>query len=67
MNTDVHVNGSSIGFAGALTLVFITLKLVGIIDWPWIWVLSPIWISLVLVILVLIVVFVFYFIANLRS
>lgn len=30
------------GFVGALTLVFITLKLIGIIKWPWLFVLSPI-------------------------
>lgn len=33
------------GFVGALTIVFIVLKLTGYIDWTWIWVLSPIWIS----------------------
>ena len=39
-----NVNGG-IGFVGALQLVFIVLKLTGYIDWPWLWVLSPIWIS----------------------
>jgi hypothetical protein len=34
-----------IGFTGLLTIVFITLKLTGHIDWSWWWVLSPIWIS----------------------
>lgn len=34
-----------IGFAGLLTIVFITLKLTGVIAWSWLWVLSPIWIS----------------------
>lgn len=34
-----------IGFVGLLTIVFITLKLTGSIDWSWWWVLSPIWIS----------------------
>lgn len=34
-----------IGFTGLLTIVFIILKLVGVIAWSWIWVLSPIWIS----------------------
>ncbi|MBA4282216.1 hypothetical protein [Ralstonia sp.] len=35
-----------IGFAGLLTILFIGLKLSGIIDWSWWWVLSPLWISL---------------------
>ena len=35
-----------IGFAEALTLLFIALKLCGVISWSWIWVLSPIWITI---------------------
>lgn len=34
-----------IGFVGLLQIVFITLKLTGIIEWSWWWVLSPIWMS----------------------
>lgn len=36
----------------ALAIVFIVLKLLGIIEWSWLWVLSPIWIP-ILVVLVL--------------
>lgn len=32
-----------IGFLGLLTIVFITLKLTGYIDWSWWWVLAPLW------------------------
>ena len=32
-----------IGFFGLLGIVFIVLKLVGVINWSWIWVLAPIW------------------------
>ena len=35
-----------LGFAGALTILFIALKLTGVITWAWLWVLSPIWISI---------------------
>lgn len=31
-------------FKGTLTLIFIVLKCVGIINWSWLCVLSPIWI-----------------------
>lgn len=31
----------------ALTLIFVVLKLTGMISWPWLWVLSPIWITVV--------------------
>ena len=50
-------SGAGIGFTGLLTLIFITLKLVGVIDWSWLWVLSPIWISLVIVVICLIIIF----------
>lgn len=39
-------SGGGIGFTGLLTIVFIVLKLCGVISWSWLWVLSPIWISL---------------------
>lgn len=50
--------GGGIGFVGLLTILFIALKLTGYIDWPWVWVLSPIWISAILVIVILLIVFV---------
>lgn len=37
-----------IGLATFLTVVFSILKLCKVIDWPWIWVVSPIWIVLAL-------------------
>lgn len=36
---------AGIGFVGLLTIVFITLKLIGKITWSWWWVLSPVWIT----------------------
>jgi len=50
-------NGGSagVGFAGLLTIVFIVLKLLGKIDWPWLWVLSPTWVSVILAVLGIIV------------
>ena len=38
----------SVGIAGTLTIVFIVLKLCGLITWSWTWVLSPLWISAIL-------------------
>jgi membrane protein YdbS with pleckstrin-like domain len=35
-------------FIAGLQLLFIGLKLTGYIQWPWFWVLSPIWISVLL-------------------
>ena len=39
----------SIGFFDALAIVFIVLKLLGVIKWSWWWVLSPIWIPIIIV------------------
>lgn len=48
-----------IGFLGLLTIVFITLKLCGVIYWPWLWVLSPLWVPLGVVLAVLWVLYLF--------
>lgn len=53
-------SGSSsggIGFGGALAILFIALKLTGVIEWSWVWVLSPIWISLIVGVLAVFVIF----------
>ena len=42
------VSDGGISFLGALTLLFIGLKLGNVIDWNWIWVLSPLWIPVAL-------------------
>lgn len=54
-SASAHASAGGIGFTGLLTLVFITLKLVGVIHWPWIWVLSPLWISVLFIILVVVI------------
>lgn len=41
-NQTVAGNSGGIGFLGLLTIVFITLKLTGVINWSWWWVLPPI-------------------------
>lgn len=51
-----HYNSGGIGFTGALTILFIALKLLDKIDWSWWWVLSPILISLGLNLLILLVI-----------
>ena len=42
-----------ISFTGALTLIFIVLKLCKVIDWSWLWVLSPIWLSFLLAVIII--------------
>lgn len=49
-------SGVRIGFCGLLTLVFIVLKLTGVINWSWIWVLAPVWASALVRIGILVVI-----------
>ena len=56
MSTNNTSSSGGIGFSGLLTIVFIVLKLTGVIAWSWLWVLSPIWISILLVLVLLAIV-----------
>lgn len=55
-NRNISINFG--GFFGLLTILFIALKLLGVISWSWLWVLAPLWIPaavlLVLIIILLI-------------
>jgi hypothetical protein len=42
---DKKAQSGGIGIISTLTLIFIVLKFTGLIDWSWVWVLSPVWIS----------------------
>lgn len=46
-----------IGSCGLLTIVFIVLKLNGVINWSWLWVFSPLWISTALSLIFILIVF----------
>ena len=56
MSKSSSTSSSGINFTSLLTIVFITLKLTGYIDWSWWWVLSPVWIGLCITILIVIVI-----------
>lgn len=49
-------SSKGLGFAGVLTIVFIVLKLIGVISWSWVWVLSPLWISLVITLVIVLLI-----------
>jgi hypothetical protein len=48
-------SSSGIGFGGLLTIVFITLKLTGYIDWSWWWVTCPLWAPIVFLLAIAII------------
>ena len=64
--SDSNSSSSSggVGFIGLLTIVFITLKLTGYIDWSWCWVLSPLWIGFAIVIFIIAVIFAFFVLTS---
>jgi hypothetical protein len=45
---------SGLSFLEILQILFIALKLIGTINWSWLWVLSPTWISIIIVVAVII-------------
>lgn len=51
--SDKNTNSGGIGFSGLLLTAFIVLKLCGVINWSWWWVMAPLWIPLSVVLLIL--------------
>lgn len=58
-------SSGGIGFLGLLGIVFITLKLCGVITWSWWWVLMPIWAIPACVLFVMLCAFCFAVVAGL--
>lgn len=56
MSSNRNSGSSGIGICGVLTIVFIVLKLVGVINWSWLWALCPLWIDILLTIIVLVII-----------
>lgn len=56
--------GGGFGLGTLLFVVFLTLKLTGVIDWSWWWVTAPIWIPLAIVLIILIVVGIGYLVMK---
>lgn len=56
-----------LGLGSVLTIVFVVLKLVGVINWSWLWVLSPLWISIALTLIIFAVGFIILLICALKD
>lgn len=50
-------SSGGIGFFGLLQIVFIVLKLVGVIAWPWGVVLIPAWIAIAFLLVMFVIIF----------
>lgn len=64
MASNSSSSSSGIGFTGLLTIAFIVLKLTHVIDWPWVWVLAPLWIGALIGIFILLVIFIVWLIVR---
>ena len=51
-----NARSGGVGFFGLLGIVFITLKLCGVIDWEWWLVLAPIWVPVLVVFVVVFII-----------
>jgi hypothetical protein len=62
-----QVQSGGIGVGGLLLVVFITLKLCGVIAWSWWWVLAPMWVPLVFAFVILLLIGIVFLIAWIAS
>lgn len=53
--SESSTQNGGIGFFGLLAILFIGLKLGGVINWSWWWVLAPLWGPILLVLSVVII------------
>lgn len=58
MGNQNHATSGGLGLLEVLTIVFIVLKLCGLISWSWWLVLMPLWIELGVIVVLLIILFV---------
>jgi hypothetical protein len=49
-------SSGGVGFFGLMFLIFMTLKLTGVIDWSWWWVTAPLWGGFALIFIVIMIV-----------
>lgn len=50
------MENKSFNLIDALAVLFIALKLTGVIKWSWLWVLSPIWADLLVMIIAAVII-----------
>lgn len=53
MTTSNSSSSGGIGVFGLMGVMFIGLRIAGVISWPWVWVLAPFWAPLLLAVTIL--------------
>lgn len=56
MNEKKEIKTVGLGFFEALALLFIALKLTGVITWSWLMVLSPLWLTFAVAVFIAVIV-----------
>ncbi len=54
--SETSTSSAGISSWSLLTICFIVLKLCGVINWSWVWVLAPMWIGILLFIVIMLVI-----------
>ena len=67
INVNVTIKPWNLMLVGILTAVFVVLKVLGYINWSWLWVLSPLWIDFGIMIILFFVMIIGYKIINLGN
>lgn len=62
--SDSNNSSGGVGVCGLLLVLFVGLKLGGVISWSWLWVTSPIWLPLVVLLAGCGLVLLFMFMVN---
>jgi len=61
----------NVNLTGILFVVFLVLKLTGVIDWSWWWITAPLWIGIaswiVILLIVLLIIFIAYIISEIND
>lgn len=65
MNNNSSNDGVS--FLGLLTIVFIALKVTGLLDWSWYQVLSPLWVPIILLAASFLILFLFFLFSDILN
>jgi hypothetical protein len=55
---------SSCGIGFILFLVFLILKLCGVITWSWLWITAPVWIPVALIMIFALITIILYFLSK---
>jgi hypothetical protein len=67
MPKDNESSTAGMSLFGTLLIIFVVLKLAGLVSWPWVWVLTPLWILPILVLALGLVATVVALIRNLKK